>query len=362
MKFVVVLFVFVSACATTPPTRPSQRMRFLDRPVDYERLGLGDHVAPWEDGRRSTPKSDEYEWWYVDAVLDDGSIVVIWFGDNWLAGTHKRAVHITYTVDGKSREESYQTKDPGTFKRGRTDVRIGNNRFVGDLNNYQIVVDEGDTGGIGCELNIRRRSPAYRPGTGYMGNQDQYFAWLVAVPEGEVEGTLVVDGKRQKVHGSAYHDHNWGNVPPWDLMRNWWWGRAAAEGRTVIMADLRPHDGGASLPLLYIADDSRSIVDAYGAAVAFSESDKGDNGEPRKARTLANRVRLRAQGTDVTITRSPQPIGSTDLLQSKPPLVALLARVLGRSPWYLRYDSRVVLTTGKENTSGVGTLEFMDFE
>ena len=40
-----------------------------------------------------------------------------------------------------------------------------------------------------------------------------YFAWLSAVPNGDLEGKLTFNNNTRQIDGSGYHDHNWGNTP-----------------------------------------------------------------------------------------------------------------------------------------------------
>ena len=104
-------------CVTPTPARADeQALHLAAAPEDFARFGLGKEIQVREDGRR-TPQSPVYfEWWYFDGLLDDGTVVVVWFGDNWLYGSHKRAVDIELTSPGKATRRIMRTFDePGTF-------------------------------------------------------------------------------------------------------------------------------------------------------------------------------------------------------------------------------------------------------
>ena len=38
---------------------------------------LGPNVSMWEDGLRTSGDRNEFEWWYFDAKLDDGSVLAV---------------------------------------------------------------------------------------------------------------------------------------------------------------------------------------------------------------------------------------------------------------------------------------------
>ena len=40
---------------------------------------LGEVVNIWEDGARTDDSKNQFEWWYFDAELEDGSLVVAYF-------------------------------------------------------------------------------------------------------------------------------------------------------------------------------------------------------------------------------------------------------------------------------------------
>src|SRR5216684_3514868 len=127
-------------------------------PEDFKALGIGKEIEAREDGRRTPQSSDYFEWWYFDGLFDDGTVFVVWFGDNWLYGSHKRALNIDLTPPGKPTRHIVRAfDDPGAFSSDHADVQIGPHRFKGDLETYAIHVDAVETGGVGCDLAPCRR-------------------------------------------------------------------------------------------------------------------------------------------------------------------------------------------------------------
>src|SRR5882672_11705275 len=124
----VALALTCGACAA-PPSGAAQ-LHIAAAPEDFKALGLGKEIEVREDGRRTPQSSDYVEGWYFDGLFDDGTVFVVWFGDNWLYGSHKRALNIDLTPPGKPTRHIVRTfDDPGAFSRDHADVRIGPHGF-----------------------------------------------------------------------------------------------------------------------------------------------------------------------------------------------------------------------------------------
>ncbi len=178
--------------------------------ADYERWGLTrDAIAPWEDGARTDNRRGTYEWWYFDAHLDDGSSLVVVFMNKDLAAPN---APLTPTIridldlgDGRSYQklatfapDSWQASTSGA------DVRIGENRFSGDLHTYQIkaTVEE-----VTVDVTLVGRVPAWRPETGYLlygADRDKEFAWLPSVPQGAVTASYSIGDELHETIGVGY--------------------------------------------------------------------------------------------------------------------------------------------------------------
>src|SRR6202035_2557555 len=88
--------------------------------------------------------------------------------------------------DGRTFEKFLDTK-PEWFSASKSgcDVRIGANRFVGDLHRYCITATIEE---ISVDIELTGEVPAWRPKSGhlYFGSegQEKCFAWLPSVPTG----------------------------------------------------------------------------------------------------------------------------------------------------------------------------------
>jgi hypothetical protein len=344
-----------------------QKLHLATTPADFAALDLGQAVAVREDGRRTYRSADSFEWWYFDGLLDDGTVVVVWFGDNWMYGSHKRAVDIELTAPGKPTRRVMRTFDaPGSFASDHADIEIGPHSFKGDLDTYSIRVDPAETGGLGCDLTLRRRVASYRPATGYIEAGTQYFAWLVAVPEGAVTGTLTADGSTRQVTGSGYHDHNWGNVSPAKLFDNWWWGRGRSGGHTIIASEIHGKSavGGTSIPLFFVGDETRIEVDAFGSGVTTIEGEPVRHPDARHQRPIGSRISFAtADGSRAEFKISDHLLTSADLLADEPVAVRIAASAMSMKPWYTRFESPITLSLpGGSATVGQGTLEYFELK
>jgi hypothetical protein len=364
----IVIAIGLAACTTTPGAlTDEQRLHLRAAASDFAALGIGATIEKREDGRRTPRSSQFFEWWYFDGLLDDGTVVVVWFGDNWFYGSHQRTVSIEVTPPGHpTRKLMSKFSDPGSFAQDHTDVRIGPHTFEGDLDTYIIHVDAAATGGLGCDLTLRRRVPSYRPATGHIAAGDKFFAWLVAVPEGEIRGTLTADDVTRTVTGSGYHDHNWGNVSPADIFDGWWWGRGLAGEHTVIASVIRakPRVGGDLIPLFFVGSEQATEVNAYGSAVAVSEGRLTHHPDPKHEREINSSVSFTTHdGTNARFDISQRVLTSSDLLEDKGFALRLAARVLGLHPWYTRFESPISLTLPRMQTmAGSGTLEYYELK
>ena len=364
----VALGALVMACsAHAAPISNDATLHLAAAPEDFKVLGIGKEIEVREDGRR-TPKSSEYfEWWYFDGLLDDGTVVVVWFGDNWLYGSQKRAVNIELTPPGKPTRRVMRTfDDPGAFASDQANVQIGPHSFKGNLQTYAIHVDAAETGGVGCDLTLRRRVASYRPATGYIKAGDRFFAWLVAVPEGAVTGTLTADSVTRQVRGSGYHDHNWGNVSPADLFDNWWWGRGRSGDQTIIASDIhgKAAVGGTDLPLFFVADDHRVQVNAYGSDVSAVESGPVRHPDPNHERPINSTVSFAtADGSRAEFKISDRLLTSSSLLSDQSFIKKAVAAIMSIKPWYSRFVSPITLKLpGQSSHEGEGTLEYFELK
>lgn len=222
----------------------------------------------WEDGMRVDPAEKNYEWWYFDAHLQDGSTLVVVFFPKPMAPMSKGLapmINVEYVrPDGTSYKTDLKFEaDQFSAAKDRCDVNIAHNYFRGDLTNYQIHVKDER---IDLTLDISRTTESWRGDTGhqFFGSDRSVFgAWLVPVPQGTVKARIALDGQEELVEGSCYHDHNWGNVNMLEMRNHWYWARTELGPYTVVVADMVAAEqyDYASTFNFFLARDGKTIAD-----------------------------------------------------------------------------------------------------
>ena len=329
---------------------------------------LGDLVLPYEDGLRTNNQNKEYEWWYFDAKLDDGSIVVVYF---WKIKAIKDFYYIGVNYN---RNDGYEYKKIKFFKQKDTffekdscNIQYQNNHFIGNLENYKIKIDPNDFDGFGLDINLKSSVKPYRPQDGIINAGQDYFAWLAAVPNGKINGQLTLNGETIDISGSGYHDHNWGNIELQKLFDNWLWFRGTVGQYTIIGYELNTTNarGGYSIPGIFIADSSGIVYENYGQNGIFTSKENlitdlySKNNEPlfSKLKILTNdKFYLEIEGIDVI-----ENLYLFDVHNN--PVIPFLFQLSDIDPYYTRYKSKVILQLPDETLyEGEGVLEIMDLK
>ncbi|MGI6229397.1 MAG: lipocalin-like domain-containing protein [Tractidigestivibacter sp.] len=248
----------------------SKTARLLNRPEDFERLGVSpNRIETWEDARRNrNTGKGQWEWWYFDSILDDGSQAVAQFFTK--AGLRKANVAtdapgVTVQLtrpDGTEKKVCIDYKpEECSYGSDKCDVHMGRSEFVGDFKTYHIVTEEKD--GVALDLTLTSRSKPYRPGSAYFGFEgDEYFTWLCCVPQGEVSGTVTMDGQTREVHGTGYHDHQWGNNSYVHEWNHWVWARQSFGDYSALVFDMvaSKEYGYKRFPIVFVQNNRGDVV------------------------------------------------------------------------------------------------------
>lgn len=355
-------------------TEKTESARLMDRPEDYKMLGINpDHVETWEDSRRN-PHTDagNWEWWYFDSILDNGYKAVVQFFTKAGMKKIKRngdspsvTVKIT-TPEGKLYAQELDAKPADcTYGKEKCDVHIGKNSFVGDFRAYDIHTEEQK--GLAVDLHLKSLASPYRPGTAYFSfGSDEYYTWLCSVPKGEVTGTITVGGKKMAVHGSGYHDHQWGSrfyLPEWN---HWVWARQSFEDYSVLVFDFVTSEkyGYKRFPIIFIQDRDGKIVfesrDNVRCTVLGDYLDAENSG---KYYPTGMSYEFRSGGKTVNYTIREHDIMEAQGLKTLPLPAQLLAKRMKMNVAYSRFAAAGELHfhTGTETISRTGELiyEFM---
>jgi hypothetical protein len=288
-------------------------------------------------------KRGNSEWWYFDARLDNGYVVVGFFRAKH-ERTGKTGVEITiYKPSGEKLQNVYDySRSDLVVSRENANVRIGNNYIKVDNSNpkfpnYEIFLEEGE---FGIHLNYTSKVQAWMPGKGHIefGNME-HFGWAVPLPRADVEGTIKVNGETIAVKGIGYHDHNWISVNLMRIVDYWYWGRIYSENFTMIYADIKCNKkmDNYAIKVLMLAKKDKVILSTGEYDLIhedFQFNEKANNKYPKTLKFVISE--------DMNISLEVQEIiDAENLLFELGPILRFIGKNLLRlKPGYFRLNSK----------------------
>ena len=333
---------------------------------ELQKNKLGKKVSIWEDGMRTNANNGEYEWWYFDAKLDDGSVIVAYF---WTLSALDDIYYIGVNYnkpDGTEYKKiKFFNKKDILIDKNQCDLKYEENIFKGDLSNYTIKIDPENFDGFGFDINLKSKIAPYRPQDGIINAGSEYFAWLAAVPNGKVTGTLTFSGDEFTIKGDGYHDHNWGNIPLQKLFDDWVWFRGTVGHYTVIGYELNTtaKRGGYSIPGIFIGDSTGVVYENFGQNGIFTAKENliTDIYE-RNDEMLFSKLKILTKDNYYIEIDGNEVIENLELFDiSNIPLLPSLFKFSNIDPYYTRYKSTITLNLPSgQSLSGDAVLEIMD--
>jgi carotenoid 1,2-hydratase len=234
------------------------------------------------------PTPGAQEWWYFDAISDDGAyaLVVVWYAglpfdpDYGLAtlrhlknpgrypapnALDHAAIGLSLYYHGKTVAYALNRYPAGRFEHTAEpfSLAVGNSRIDRDQGGYRLQVDTPAQDGrsmIRADLN-------FVPAGGTeslernLGGKGGAPHWILAAADCRVEATIALEGKggfELKFQGRGYHDHNAGEEEISVAWTRWRWGRVHVGSRTVIYYQAEPRDGREQ-SIQIVCEDGRPV-------------------------------------------------------------------------------------------------------
>lgn len=259
-----------------------------------------------------TPGSQE--WWYFDAISDDGglALVVVWYAglpfDPAYGLAVKRhlnaparhpapdpfdhsAVGLSLYRDGKTIAYALNRYPADRFAHRPEPFSVGvaKSRFDRDASGYSLHVETPARDGRPLVADLRfTPAPGTEPLEREIGGRGGPHRWILAAPDCRVEGKVGLGGPKGfsiDFQGRGYHDHNAGAEELSMAWTRWRWGRVHLGRTTSVYYQAEPRDGPLR-SLWVVLDDGRPVEVRDDAELTFAEWRRHPLGL-RYARSLA---------------------------------------------------------------------------
>jgi carotenoid 1,2-hydratase len=268
---------------------------------------------------KDAPKA--YEWWYFDALSDDGrDCVVIIFLDNFIFSPSYNAsenpqfpaISFTYYRDGKPIYRAMNEHSNDDFSTRETEpyCKIGDNEMRFEKAPY----GSGYLLTINAVLHKNRRLKAtfewlliesdFKSEIGV--NQANTHSWNLVSPRADVTGNIEVFRRNGKLkdkiqfRGTGYHDHNFDTRWLPETVENWQWGRCHFADSSVVFYSYKEIGAADATTKLFIVKNGEFRELNASCEEENTGRDIFGLSYPKRLRfTAAENIRLRVKQTKI---------------------------------------------------------------
>ena len=202
---------------------------------------IAEEITPKDDAFHGSTKLIALEWWYFDAILNNGYSVHI--GCKTSSRKNRGLVNpmIEIYKDGKV---VALVKRWNRFHNFNTSKQIP----LVKLFNKPIIKFEEErykkTGEWAYRVSMKIKD--YAVNLAFIGAckgwkiETKAESWTVALPKATVTGEIIIKGKKINVEGIGYHDHNWNYtlLTAMNYGKAWYWGKIRSETMDVVWANI----------------------------------------------------------------------------------------------------------------------------
>jgi predicted secreted hydrolase len=299
--------------------------------------------------------ADYYEWWYLDAMFDNGySCALSCFWRTEYQGLHIPLIIVDiYPPEGKRIRGAagFDYKDCSASL-DKCDVAWGGNHIRQEGDTYSVSLRAEDTG---VDLVYKRSLPGWKwTRDGLMKNDaDGIQGWVNPVPRADVTGNLFLGHQTIPVRGQGYHDHNWGNVEMSRSFAGWGWGRMYDPKYTFVYGWFMPLQKDAPLiPSLYVARGHETVfASPYVKCTLGREAIHTESGD-----SIPNEIRLKGRSDDVEINCRLDVIKVIEFMKTGPDRGGFTTNYYRRLN---KYNASIIVDGLTEDVSGQALNEYV---
>lgn len=307
-----------------------------------------------DDAFHGSRSSRFTEWWYFDAVFDNGYSVQM--SVRILSIIKNRFVLIFQRLDiykdGKLVNHSkirYPLKkfnassDRPLVKLDDKVVIEGNIDKSTEKLVYNLSFDMGE---YSADLRFEGETKGWKGKTSATPGGDW---WAVALPRAKVKGILKINNKEMKVKGTGYHDHNWevkGSAATKNL--GWFWGKINTKKYTLTWATIFKNiDLGQSL--LIINKENDGYINVKPEHITFIAKDLQVNNK----KLIPKKIIIQAKNNEVELDFTMKIL---DIHHVKMMLIMNYWR------FHLMCEGKIKIGSYEEDISSTQIAEFLRFK